>query len=59
MAGFSTLILPYQAPPVMTGIQISHAKAWDFTRLGLILAVVSVLILWPLEFLWLRLLGKM
>ncbi|MFA6018727.1 MAG: SLC13 family permease [Rhodospirillales bacterium] len=59
VAGFSTLILPYQAPPVMTGIQISHAKAWDFTRLGLILAVVSVLVLWPLEFLWLRLVGKM
>jgi di/tricarboxylate transporter len=57
VAGFSTLLLPYQAPPVMTGIQISHANAHAFTRLILIMAAITVTVLWPLDFLWLELTG--
>lgn len=59
VAGFSTLLLPYQSPPLMMGIQLSHGRMADFTRLCLILAAVSVLILWPLDYLWLTLIGKM
>lgn len=58
VAGFSTPVLPYLAPPVMTGIQLAHARYWDFARVTLLLALASALLLWPLDFLWLRLIGK-
>lgn len=59
VAGFSTLLLPYQSPPLMMGIQLSHGKAADFTRICLAMALATVAILWPLDYLWLSLIGKM
>jgi anion transporter len=59
VAGFSTLVLPYQAPPVMTGLQLSQARYWDFARLCLIMAAIGAIVLWPLDFLWLSLIGKL
>ncbi len=59
VAGYSTLILPYQAPPVMTGLQLAQARYWDFARLCLIMAALTAVLLWPLDYLWLNLIGKM
>lgn len=53
VVGFSTLVLPYQSPPVMAALQLAAIGRWEMTRLLLILAGFSILILWPLDYLWL------
>ena len=50
--GFSTVILPYQAPPLVVAIQSGGLSAGDVTRLCLIMAAVSIVVLWPLDYLW-------
>jgi len=55
--GFSTVILPYQAPPLVVAIQSGGLEARDVVRLCLITAAITVVALWPLDFLWWRLLG--
>ncbi|UJF23950.1 anion permease [Suttonella sp. R2A3] len=55
--GFSTVWLPYQAPPLMIAIQSGYVSHRDVTHLCLILAVISVVVLWPLDYLWWQLLG--
>lgn len=50
--GFSTVLLPYQAPPLVVAIQSGGLGARDVTRLCLLTAVLTVLILWPLDYLW-------
>ena len=55
--GFSTVILPYQAPPLVVAIQSGGLSAGDVTRLCLIMAAVSIVVLWPLDYLWWGLFG--
>lgn len=57
VAGFSTVVLPYQAPPLMMAILIGPLPARDVARLCLITAAITILVLWPLQALWLRLIG--
>lgn len=55
--GFSLMILPYQAPPVMVGMQVSGITLCQMLRLTLPLAAVCVFVLMPLDYLWWRALG--
>lgn len=55
--GFSTIIFPYVSAPLVVGMQIGGEKLAPAARLCLVLAAVTILILWPLDFLWWRLLG--
>ena len=55
--GFSTVILPYQAPPLMMAIQIGGLPIRDVAKLCLLTAIVTILVLWPLQVLWLRVIG--
>lgn len=55
--GFSTIVLPYQSPPLMVALQISGERLGPATRLTLALTVVTLLVLLPLDYLWWRLLG--
>ena len=57
VVGFSTFFLPFQSPPLIMAIQIGEIPRRDVTRLCLAMAAVSLLALWPLDYLWLRLLG--
>jgi anion transporter len=55
--GFSTLLFPYQAPPVVVGMQLGRVKVGKGVRMTIALAVVSIFILTPVNYLWWALLG--
>ena len=55
--GFSTLLLPYQAPPVVVGMQQCGLRVRDALRLTVPLALISVFLLIPVHYLWWRVIG--
>ncbi|MBX3652443.1 MAG: anion permease [Burkholderiales bacterium] len=55
--GFSTLLLPYQAPPVVVGMQMAGLRLRDALRLTVPLALISIFALIPLHYLWWRVIG--
>ncbi|MDP1674084.1 MAG: SLC13 family permease [Burkholderiales bacterium] len=55
--GFSTLLFPYQAPPVVVGMQMAGLRLRDALRLTLPLALISIFALIPLHYLWWRVIG--
>jgi di/tricarboxylate transporter len=55
--GFSSLLLPYQAPPMVVGMQLAHLKVRDALRLTIPLALISIVALIPLQYLWWRVIG--
>ncbi|MCI5137597.1 MAG: SLC13 family permease [Candidatus Electrothrix sp. AR1] len=54
--GFSTIMLPYQAPPIVVGMQLSGEKLMDAAKICLSLALITGFILLPLNFFWWKLL---
>ncbi|MCW5201883.1 MAG: SLC13 family permease [Candidatus Electrothrix communis] len=56
VVGFSTIMLPYQAPPIVVGMQLSGEKLLDAAKICLSLALVTGFILLPLNFFWWKLL---
>jgi di/tricarboxylate transporter len=57
VVAFSTIILPYQAPPLVVAMQVGGLPRRDVVTMVGIIAVLSVTILWPLDYLWWSLLG--
>ena len=55
--GFSTILLPYVSAPLVVGMQLGGEPLRHATRLCLWLTVPSILILWPIDYLWWLLLG--
>ena len=55
--GFSTMILPYQVPPVVVGMQVAGLSLATMLRLSLPLVAFSIVVLLPLDYLWWRLIG--
>lgn len=55
--GFSTVIFPYQAPPIVVGMQLSGEKFSTALKFCLIMTLLTVLVLFPLDFLWWKVLG--
>lgn len=55
--GFSTVLLPYQAPPLVVAIQSGGLPAKEVVRMCLITAAITVILLWPLDYLWWKALG--
>ena len=55
--GFGTMVLPYQVPPVVVGMQAMRLPLAPVLRVGLLLALTSLVLLLPLQFLWWRLIG--
>ena len=54
---FSTLLLPYQSAPMVIGIHLGGQKLGAATRLVAVLALLTLTVALPLDFLWWRLLG--
>jgi di/tricarboxylate transporter len=55
--GFSTILLPYQVPPVIVGMYAAGVPSRLAARVFSIQAALTVLLLWPLNFGWWWLLG--
>jgi anion transporter len=54
---FSTPLLPYQAPPLIVAMQIAHMRSAEAIKLVAAIALVTLIVLLPLDYLWWRLLG--
>jgi di/tricarboxylate transporter len=55
--GFSAAFLPHQAPPLLVTIQMGGIKAIDLIKICFLLALLTVFILLPIDFLWWRVVG--
>jgi|LNFM01.2.fsa_nt_gb anion transporter len=55
--GFSSLLLPYQAPPMVVGMQLAQLRLRDALRATVPLALISMVALIPLHYLWWRVIG--
>lgn len=55
--GFSNVLLPYQAPPLIYAIQAAGLPFGKVTRLCLLLFAASLCLLLPLQLLWWRIIG--
>jgi anion transporter len=55
--GYSTMLLPHMVPPVVVGFQVAGIKFRDAMRFVAPTALVSVVVLMPLDYLWWRLIG--
>ena len=55
--GFNTMILPYQVPPVVVGMQLAGVSLATTLKATLPLAAAGILIFLPLEYLWWRWIG--
>lgn len=55
--GFSTVMLPYQAPPLIVAIQSGSLPAKNVVKTCFIIAFVSIVLLWPLDYIWWKVLG--
>ncbi|MEX0695493.1 MAG: SLC13 family permease [Rhodospirillales bacterium] len=56
---YSTVILPYQVPPLIVAMQLGGVSLRDAARMTVALAVISLVVLVPLNYLWWSWLGLM
>ncbi len=54
---FSTVFLPFQSPPIMIALQMGQIRLLDGAKLCLALAAITIVALFPLDYLWWKLLG--
>lgn len=55
--GFSTVIFPYQVGPLLVAMQLSGERLGHLLKVTLPLALLTFVVLVPLDYLWWRLLG--
>jgi di/tricarboxylate transporter len=54
---FSTVLFPYQSPPIMIAMQLGGVGLRHGTRLCLAMTAITLVVLLPLDYFWWRLLG--
>ena len=52
VVGFSTVLFPFQAPPIMIAIQLAKIKYKEVIKILLVLGFISIVFLYPLNYLW-------
>jgi hypothetical protein len=57
VVGFSTVIFPYQVAPLIIAMQLSKESLGSLFKVTLPLAVITLLLLMPLDYLWWQALG--
>lgn len=57
VVGFSTVIFPYQVGPLIVAMQLSGERLGELLKVTLPLALLTLVALLPLDYLWWRLLG--
>jgi len=55
--GFTTLVLPFQVPPVLVGMQVAGLQFRTVLRLTVPLALASLALLLPVNYFWWRAIG--
>lgn len=55
--GFSTVLFPYQVGPLIVAMQLSGEKLGHLLKITLPLALITFVVLVPLDYLWWKLLG--
>lgn len=55
--GFSTVIFPYQVAPLIVAMQLSKEPLSKLVKVTLPLTAITILVLFPLDYLWWLLLG--
>ncbi len=55
--GFSTVVLPYQSPPLTVATRLAGESLAEAAKVSLWTSALTVVLLLPLNFLWWRLLG--
>ncbi len=55
--GFSNPLLPYESPPLVVAVALGGIGMGSAQKLCLWIALLTMLVLWPLDFLWWRILG--
>ena len=55
--GYSTVLLPYQVPPLVVAMQLGNVPLGAAARVTLALALLTLVVLTPINFLWWRFLG--
>ncbi len=58
VVGFSTVVLPYQTPPLVVAMQVGNVPMSQGNKLCLAVLAVTVFLLIPLDFAWWWLLGR-
>ncbi len=57
VVGFSTVVFPYQVPPLIVLLQLGGIPASAAIRTALVTAALSMVLLLPLNYLWWRVVG--
>jgi hypothetical protein len=50
--GFSTVIFPYQVAPLILAMQLSKESLGNLLKVTFPLAIITILFLMPLDYLW-------
>ncbi|MFG0227984.1 SLC13 family permease [Achromobacter sp. 413638] len=59
VAGYATVVMPYQASPIVVAMGMGQVPARSGLALSLVTALLSFVLLVPLDYLWFRLLGML
>jgi di/tricarboxylate transporter len=55
--GFTTAVFPFQAPPMQVGMRVADLKMRRVLRMTVPVAIVSLAVLLPINYLWWRVIG--
>ncbi len=55
---YSTVLFPFQGPPIVVAMQLGNVRMADGIRATLVVAIITILVLLPLDYLWWQVLGR-